>query len=137
MEFYGYVDGLWEIGSYITVTIDTSHFDISTAVHELGHSVSYYFVDELFYEWLKIAKDKSEAPPTDYAKTEISEDAAESFSCYFGASQRHELLKINCPKRYAFMEHVRELGSSAVIKDLNPTSNLSRRFSAYDEVIWQ
>ncbi len=136
MELYGWCDGLWETGGYITVTIDTSYWDLHTAIHEMFHSISYYFNDTLFEEWYKIATDTSEAPPTDYAKTEVSEDIAETGAFYFMNGNERKFLKEKCPKRYMFMKHIEQLNREALVQQLYPTKELSKRFMLYDKIVY-
>lgn len=137
MEYYGYVDGLWETGSYLTVSIDTTSWNEHTAVHELGHSVSYFLRDDLFQQWISIATNTSEEPPSDYGKTEISEDFAESYAYYFmnGAERKH--LERMCPIRYKYMQSLDSEGENVLLKDLRATNQLSQRFSKYDTVVYK
>lgn len=136
MEYYGYVDGLWETGSFLTVSVDTNAWNIHTAVHELGHSVSYFLLDTFFNDWYNIAVDTSEAPPSDYGKTEVSEDFAESFAFYFCKGSSQEYLKSRCPVRYSYMKKLDEMSSNALIKNLTASNLLSQRFSKYDKVLY-
>ena len=138
-EYGGYVDGLFEVGSYMSVAIDSSNsgpFDLHTSCHELGHSTNYYLIDSFFYGYLEIARNKSEKPVTEYGQSECSEDFAESFGFFFGKpAHRAHLLK-KCPKRYAFMQKLQNAGKRAMLPDLRPTKQLTRRFAAYDEIVW-
>ncbi len=138
MEYYGYVDGLWETGSYLTVSVDTTRWSLHTAIHELGHSVSYFLTDQLFDKWVDIAIDKSEQPPSEYGKTEISEDFAETYGYYFSsvANERDSLAK-KCPKRFEYMKKLDALGDTGLVHDMRPSKALSKRFARMDAVVYK
>lgn len=137
MEYYGYVDGLWETGSHLTVSIDTGNWNIHTSVHELGHSVSYFLIDEMFYEWYQIAIDKNEEPPSDYGHTEVSEDFAETYAFYFSSKQDNSMLKNMCPKRYKYMKKLVDLRDKALLPKMEASKALSKRFKVYDKVVYK
>ncbi len=135
-EYAGYVDGLWVVGSHLTVSIDTLNFDNHTNTHELGHSVSYYLINELFNEYYQLVVSLQENPISDYAMSECSEDFAESFGFYFKNKSERNFLQQHCPKRFALMQKVESLGDKALIKPLIPTKELTQRFALYDKVVY-
>ena len=137
MEWTGYVDGLWEIGGYITVSIDTPNWDVHTALHELGHSISYFLRQDLFEEWYQISTDKSEQPPTDYGKTEVAEDFAESFGFFWGEYKDRIMMQKSCPKRSAFMSRLYKISGKALLSSLVASPSLTSRFKLYDTVVWE
>jgi len=85
-----------------------------TFVHELAHPLLAYALDEFVKEtdgywtdrYTKSGKVGAEAPPTDYGKTNASEDLSETAMIYVVKPDR---LKSGAPKRFAFME---KLGKS-------------------------
>lgn len=131
-EEWGFVDGLWENGGYVTTTVDTPVFDEHTFAHETGHSVSFFLVQDLFDRWYKIAIDKSELPPSEYAHTEVSEDFAETFGFYFAEPEGKKALMQACPIRYAFMQELDKRGPASLVSSLVTTSALTKRFKLYD-----
>lgn len=135
-EFAGYVDGLFEVGSYLTVSIDTDTFSDHTAIHELGHSVSYFLNDDLFHEWYDIAINTGEEPPSEYGKTECSEDFAESYAFYFMGGNEKLYLQHKCPTRFKYMKNLEHVGNSSLMNTLIASNELTQRFKLYDKVIY-
>lgn len=136
-EFYGYVDGLFETGGYLTTSIDTNTFSPFTATHELGHATSFFLTDELFNEWYQIAIDKSEEPISAYGHTEVSEDFAEAYGFYFTNKSTNDQLKKKCPIRYEYMTKLKQLDRAALLKSLKVTPQISQRFRMYDKVVYE
>jgi hypothetical protein len=136
-ERFGYVDGLWETGGYLSIAIDSGAFRLHTSVHELGHSMSYYLNDDFFNEWINIARDTKEEPATDYGKTDIAEDFAESYGFYFGGKTSRGTLKKTCPQRFSYMEKLEHSDGDCMNGLYSPTTQLSKRFRKFDEVIYE
>lgn len=136
-EKFGYVDGLWETGGKVTIAIDSGTFRIHTSVHELGHSMSYYLTDRFFNEYYNIAINKSEKPPTEYGRTDIAEDYAESYGFYFSGEKSRVVLRKMAPTRFGFMQRLEQVGASAIITNIqNPTSALNKRFKKFDTIVY-
>ena len=136
LEFEGFVDGLFENSGYLTISLDTTQFDTHTAIHELGHAISFYLVDEMFEEYFDLVASKKEDPITDYAKTECSEDFAETSGYYFGPQDGKEHLQKKCPLRYVYMEKLEKLGRNGLVKNIKINSFLIKRFTKYDQVFY-
>lgn len=136
IEYSGYVDGAWEIGGFLQVSVDTAMWDGHTFCHEISHSFSYYLIDEFFDEYFDLVSSKQEEPVTQYASIEISEDIAETGGFYFSSDYERKKLQSKCPLRYAFMEKLMKAPNYGLVKVLKPTSVLTKRFKRYDKKVY-